>query len=229
VRGTAAILSGSTGIIDPVQLTESLVAAARAIGAEVVCSAEVRAIRDDRGGYALETTRGDLGASAVVNAAGLWADDVARLAGITAYTLHPCRGDYYRLKKRIPVERLVYPVKKSGSAGLGVHLTLDLGGNMKLGPDAYYVDTKRDQADPPEAKRAAFAASAARILEGIRAEDLEYDTFGIRPKLRSPSDKEEKDFVIAEDKPRFVNLVGIESPGLTSALAIAEEVEAMLT
>src|SRR5262249_38841474 len=100
--------------------------------------------------------------------------------------------------------------------------------NMKLGPDAYYVASKRDASPPPEEKRFRFAAAASRFLEGISDGDLEYDTFGIRPKLRSPTESEERDFIIAEDLPRFVNLVGIDSPGLTSALAIAEEVEKIL-
>jgi L-2-hydroxyglutarate oxidase LhgO len=228
VRGRCALLSGSTGIIDPVALVQSLIASAKAHGAEVIVASEVHAIRAEVDRYDLETTRGPLSARSVVNAAGLWADDIARMAGVTKYTIHPCRGDYYRLKKPLAVRRLVYPVKKASAPGLGVHLTFDVANTMRLGPDARYVGSKRDHAAPPDGLRAEFASRAARFLEGVTIDDLEYDSFGIRPKLRGPTDPAEQDFVIAQDLPRFVNLVGIESPGLTSALAIAEEVERIL-
>jgi L-2-hydroxyglutarate oxidase LhgO len=224
VRGRMAILSAASGIVDPAELTRSLLAAAEREGAAVICSAGVEAIERTAAGYSLRTPRGTVEAAAVVNAAGLYADDVAALAGVAKYRIHPCRGDYFRLAARRTFRHLVYPVKTPGAPGLGVHLTLDLAGGQRLGPDARYVASKADYGPPAEEKRAAFAAAARKILGPVAEEDLAYDTCGIRPKLRAPDEKEERDFVIAEDLPRFVNLVGIESPGLTAALAIAAEV-----
>lgn len=227
-RGVAALLSPNTGIVDPYELTRSLVLAAENDGAEILVSAQVRAIHTRQSAWTLETTRGEIEARGVVNAAGLYADDVARLAGIDRYVVHPCRGDYFRWRTRAKVTHLLYPVKKPSAPGLGVHLTLDLAGGLRFGPDAYYVAKKDDYAPPPEEKRARFAEAAAKILTGVKEDDLEPESSGIRPKLRGPTEAAEKDFVIAEDAPGFVNLVGIESPGLTSALAIAREVAAIL-
>lgn len=224
----AAILSGTTGVVDPIELTASLIAVARSAGAEVLVSAEVQAIEREQEGYRLETSRGPVHARRVVNAAGLYADEVARLAGVDRYRIYPCRGDYFAVRRKLPYRRLIYPVKKRGAPGLGVHLTTDLAGRARFGPDATYVESKADYGAPSRDKRAEFALAARKLFPEIRADDLEYDSCGLRPKLRAPSEPEEKDFVIAEDLPGFVNLVGIESPGLTAALAIAAEVERLL-
>jgi L-2-hydroxyglutarate oxidase LhgO len=172
-------------------------------------------------------------AAAVVNAAGLAADSVAALAGVdveaAGYRQHPCKGDYFVLAPGAPLafNGLVYPVH--GKAGLGVHVTLDLGGRVKFGPDATYVDAIDYAVDP--AKADAFAAAAGRYLPELRAEWLSPDQAGVRPKLQGPSDSF-RDFVIAEESgrglPGLVNLVGIESPGLTAALAIGEQVKGLL-
>ncbi len=229
LRGHAALYSEGTGIVDAPALAASLAADARDHGAEVLLAARVEALERAAGGWRLLTPRGELRAEAVVNAAGLHADEVAALAGVRRYRVHPCRGDWFRIRGRAPVRRLVYPVRAKGAAGLGVHLTLDLAGGCRLGPDAVYVSRKDDYEPAPEGKRAEFAAAARRLLPGIREDDLAYDTCGLRPKLRAPGEPGERDFVIAEDLPGLVNLVGIESPGLTAALAIAGEVERLLS
>lgn len=226
VSGRAAILCGTTGIVDPAELTASLVAHGAQAGGLVVTGAAVRGLVH-AGRWQLDTTRGPLAAEAVVNAAGLYADDVARLAGVEVPRIHPCRGDYYRLTPRTSYRRLVYPVKKQGAPGLGVHLTLGLDGSCRLGPDAHYVSAKDDYGGGG-GREAEFAAAAARILRGVTAADVRYESCGIRPKLRGPHDAAERDFVIALDRPGLVDLVGIESPGLTSALAIAREVGRLL-
>jgi L-2-hydroxyglutarate oxidase LhgO len=226
--GIAALFSRETGVVDPAALTSSLLDDVRAKGGEVLVAAPVTAIERGDDAWRLETGRGEIFARAVVNAAGLHADEIARLAGVGRYEIHPCRGDYFVLRTRAKYRRLIYPVKKKGAPGLGVHLTIDLAGAVRLGPDAEYVPSKQAYADPAKDKRAEFAAAARKILGEVRAEDLEYDSCGLRPKLRAPSESEEKDFVIAEDLPRFIDVIGIESPGLTSALAIAVEVDRLL-
>ena len=224
VRGRCAVLSGTTGVVDPHALTESLADDGRQRGGEVITNADVVGIED---GWTVSTTRGPVSAATIVNAAGLYADEVSRMAGVGGYTIYPCRGDYFTLRTKHRYTRLVYPMKAPNAPNLGIHLTLDIGGGVRLGPDATWVDSKADYAPAPE-KRAKFAAAAATLFEGVTAEDLAYDSCGLRPKLRAAHEPHEKDFVIAEDRPGLINLLGIESPGLTSAMAIGEMVDAML-
>ncbi|HYR20652.1 MAG TPA: NAD(P)/FAD-dependent oxidoreductase [Myxococcales bacterium] len=228
VPAAAALWCPETGIVDPVELTRSLAADAAEHGALVLTQARLRGIaRKGPAAYDLDTARGPVRAERVVNAAGLHADEVAALAGVERYRVHPWRGDYFRFAPAAPFRHLVYPVRRRGAAGLGVHLTLDLAGGCRLGPDVEHV-ARKDDLSPREDKLPAFLAAARALLGDVRAEQLAYDGCGIRPKLRGPSDPDEKDFVVSEDLPGFVNLVGIESPGLTAALALAERVAALL-
>jgi len=227
VPAAAALWCPETGIVDAVELTRSLATDATEHGALVLTLAGVRRISRLPQGYELETTRGPIRAERVVNAAGLHADEVAALAGIDRYRIHPWRGDYFRLKGAAPFRHLVYPVRRRGDPSLGVHLTLDLAGGCRLGPDVEHV-ARKDDFSPREDKLAAFLAAARALLGDVRPEQLSYDGCGIRPKLRAPGDPDEKDFVVSEDLPGFVNLVGIESPGLTASLALAEHVTALV-
>jgi L-2-hydroxyglutarate oxidase LhgO len=152
---------------------------------------------------------------------------VATLVGAAAPKIFPCRGDYFRLATRTRYRTLVYPVRTPGSPGLGVHLTLELDGGVRLGPDVEYVAT-RDDFGPAEHKHPAFLAAARALLGPLAPEQLRYDGCGIRPKLRGPGDPAELDFAVFADPPGCVHLVGIESPGLTAALALAERVAALL-
>jgi L-2-hydroxyglutarate oxidase LhgO len=226
IDAVAALWCPETGIVDAVELARSLATDATEHHALVLTQARVRAIVRDGGSYELETTRGPVRAGRVVNAAGLHADEVAALAGITRYRIHPWRGDYFRYTPRARHQHLIYPVRKRGAAGLGVHLTLDLAGRCRLGPDVEHV-RRKDDYSPREEKLPAFLEAARALFGDVTADQLAYDGCGIRPKLRAPGDPEEKDFVLSEDLPGFVNLVGIESPGLTAALALAERVAAI--
>jgi len=227
VPAAAALWCPRTGIVDAVELTRSLAADATEHGALVLTQARVRAIARRGPAYELDTARGPVRAERVVNAAGLHADEVAALAGVNRYQVHPWRGDYFRFTPSTPYRHLVYPVRRRGAPGLGVHLTLDLAGRCRLGPDVEHV-ARKDDYSPREDKLPAFLAAARALFGEVRADQLAYDGCGIRPKLRAPSDPDEKDFVLSEDLPGFVNLVGIESPGLTAALALAERVAALL-
>jgi len=219
--------SSQSGIVDPIELSKSLRAFAEEIGAIFVTNAKVLSIaRLASGNFLLETTKGEISAEILVNCAGLHADKIARMDGIHDFTIYPWRGDYFRLRRAGPWTHLVYPVKQPNSPGLGVHLTLGLDGGSRLGPDAEIQTSKEDFSPPDnlEKKAKAFLESARGFLSGIRAEDLVYDTCGLRPKLRGPTDKIEKDFVLREGSPGFIHFLGIESPGLTACLALAEEV-----
>ena len=227
VPAAAALWCPESGIVDPLELTRSFATDAADNGAMVLVEAKVQAIEHGGPSYLLHTARGPVRAERVVNAAGLHADEVAALAGAGRYTIHPWRGDWFRLAVRTRYRHLVYPVRRRGAPGLGVHLTLDLAGRCRLGPDVESV-ARKDDFGPREHKLASFLAAARDLLGEVEATQLAYDGCGIRPKLRAPSDAEDKDFVVAEDLPGFLNLVGIESPGLTAALALAERVRALV-
>jgi L-2-hydroxyglutarate oxidase LhgO len=223
-----ALLCQQTGIVDPHELVLSLKAAAEANGAVFVLNTRVSAIDRVRGSYHLQTTRGEIAVERVVNAAGLDADRIAGMVGLDRFPIYPCRGDYFLLRSPVNYRHLIYPVKDPRDPGLGIHLTLDRAGAYRLGPDAEYVSS-RDDFRPAEHKHATFLAAAQRLLGPLRPEQVSYEGCGIRPKLRAPHEATEKDFVLEEFPPGFVNLIGIESPGLTAALALAERVVPLIS
>jgi L-2-hydroxyglutarate oxidase LhgO len=239
LRAVAALESPESGIVDGHALCLSLAAEAEVHGALLVLHSDVLAIERATGGFAVETVAADgersrIHSAGVVNAAGLAADAIAERAGIDVdacgYRLHPCKGDYFSLAPAAAarVSRLVYPVP--AGPGLGIHASLDLGGRIRFGPDAEYVDRPRYDVDPRKAED--FADAVRRYLPAMRAEWLAPDYAGVRPKLSGPGEPV-RDFVVAEESdaglPGFVNALGIESPGLTAALAIGDRVAALLS
>ena len=147
------------------------------------------------------------------------------------YRQHWWKGSYFSVSpaRASVVERLVYPVPEHVS--LGVHVVIGLDGRLRFGPDADYLADREFDYRVDAAKRPGFAASARRLVPALREEDFEPDMAGIRAKLQGPGEGF-RDFVIAEERARglagLVNLIGIDSPGLTSSPAIAEEVERLL-
>jgi L-2-hydroxyglutarate oxidase LhgO len=237
----AALLSPSTGIVDSHGLMLALQGDLEAAGGAVALASTARAIVPD--GAALRVVVDSEGselvlrARHVVNAAGLWAPFVAAathgLAPRFAPTAHFSKGCYFSLAGRAPFSRLVYPLPQD--AWLGVHLTLDLGGQARFGPDAQWLDgvTEPTQIDyQVDASRAeGFYADVRRYWPGLPDGALQPAYSGVRPKIHAPGEPA-PDFRI--DGPAehgiagLVNLLGIESPGLTSSLAIAEEVAVRL-
>ena len=223
-RGVAGIWSATTGIVDGESLTKSLLDSAIETGlCDVLFGAEIKALEKQGDNWLVTSSRGEIRTRGVVNSAGLYADEVAKLAQIDSYTIHPCRGDYFKLTSDYRFRTLVYPTKKPGAPGLGIHVTLDLAGFARLGPDAEYVASKTDYAPRPD-KHEKFFEASKKLIPNLKREHLTYDMAGIRPKLRAQAEPAEKDFVISQDKPGLINLVGIESPGLTASVAIAERV-----
>lgn len=231
IKAIGGLYSPDTGIISAHALMDYYLHEAKASGAEIVCGTEVVGIAMEDKGYRISTLNGrgeefEFLSERVVNAAGLYSDTIARMVG-KDYTLHYCKGDYFSIanaKKGI-VNRLVYPVPEKNHVGLGVHLTIDLSGRMKLGPDATYT-ARVEEYKVASDKGNRFYESAVRFLPFIRREDIVPDMCGIRPKLQGPGEGF-RDFVISEDRPGFINLVGIESPGLTAAPSIARRVKKM--
>lgn len=232
IKAAGALYSPDTGIISVHALMDYYLHDAKMKGAEIVYGTQAVGIESILNGYRVMTMneRAEYFAfetECVVNASGLSAANVAKMVG-KDYTLHYCKGDYFSISnvKLGTVQRLIYPVPEENHTGLGVHLTLDLNGRMKLGPDATYIDAVEDYTVHAE-KRDKFYAAAAKYLPFIRREDIVPDMSGIRPKLQGPGEGF-RDFVISEDMPGFINLVGIESPGLTAAPAIARYVRKLL-
>lgn len=227
VRAIAALHSPNTGIIDSHAFAASLAAEIVERGGVIARDRRVTAVerRGDR--WVLECDgnvgRETIEAHVVVNAAGLWADDVAEMFGVDVdargMRQRFVKGSYFRVKRPL-VSGLVYPVPPTDGASLGIHTTVDLAGALRIGPDA--TPASRIDYAVDESRRGAFHAAASRYLVGLREDDLMADTAGIRPKVASG------DFTIELDR-AAVQLVGIESPGLTSALAIAERVAMLLS
>jgi len=240
IRSAGGLLSPSTGIINAHGLMDYFYRTAAARGATVQFRSEVVGLEKGSGDFAVTISEGGtlttFTSECVVNAAGLEADTIAGLTGIdldeAGYRLHWCRGSYFSVSgpSGRSVSRLVYPVPTKHS--LGVHVVLDLSGRMRFGPDVEFLADRTQEYTVDEAKRAAFGESARRILPQIRDEDLAPDIAGIRPKLQRQGEPT-RDFVICEEGdrgfPGLVNLIGIESPGLTAAPAIAQYVARLLT
>ncbi|MDI6691035.1 MAG: NAD(P)/FAD-dependent oxidoreductase [Candidatus Bathyarchaeota archaeon] len=223
-----ALYSPSTGIVEPDELMNYFYAKASQNGAVLATRTEVTGLRKIGDDYEVSgTSFGEkfaIKAKSVINCAGLYSDKIAMLIGLDVeklgYKLHYCKGDYFRLIGKPPVKMLVYPVPKG--PGLGIHLTPDLAGVVKLGPNAYYVDNISYEVRSNEEE---FREDVKRFLPCITNYQLTSDFAGVRPKLQGPGEGF-RDFVIRHEADRglfgFINLIGIESPGLTAAPAIGE-------
>jgi L-2-hydroxyglutarate oxidase LhgO len=230
----AALLSPSTGIVDSHGLMLAYQGDAEAAGAQIVCRAPIIGGRIVPGGLALEiggAASMQLACRWLVNCAGLEAVALAgRIDGVAEAALPPayyCKGSYYALAGRPPFGRLIYPVPEH--AGLGVHLTLDLGGQARFGPDVEWIDRPDYAVDIGRA--AGFYAAIRRYWPGLPEGALQPGYAGIRPKISGPGEPA-ADFRIdgpaAHGVPGLVNLLGIESPGLTASLAIGELVAGLV-
>lgn len=231
VSCVGALYSPSTGVVDSHAYMLALLGDAEAHGAMLAFVSPLARARVQTGGrIELEVGGAEpmlLSARTVVNAAGLTAPSVARrIEGYPAEKSPPefyAKGNYYSLTGRSPFSRLVYPVPEPG--GLGVHVTIDLGGQARFGPDVEWIDRIDYDVDPRRAEK--FYAAIRRYWPQLPDGALAPGYAGIRPKISGPKDPA-PDFVIQGPQdhgvPGLVNLFGIESPGLTASLALAEEV-----
>ena len=233
VPGVLALWAPKTGIITSHALMASYYHEANQAGAIFAFNSRAKSIT--RHGNDYEIVAGDdeyrFLSRIVINAAGLYSDQVAQMAGLDVdalgYRLHYCKGDYFYYTGAAPIHRLIYPVPHEDLTGLGVHATLDLGGRLRFGPDTEFVDHLEYTVD--EGKKAAFYKSACKIISGLEEARFMPDMAGIRPKLKGAG---VMDFIIREETahglPNFINLIGMESPGLTASLAIAKHVRSLL-
>ncbi len=233
VKCTAGLYVPSTGVFDTHGFMSSLESRIEKQGAFTVYGMRVMAIRWEDGQYIVEFANGEaFRCKRLINSGGLWADQLARMAGVDidkmGLKLHWCKGEYYKTNKLGGIRHLIYPVADPKGVFLGIHLTLNLNGEIRFGPNAYYresLDYRFDEGFLNE-----FHRAVSRYLE-LKVDDLMPDDTGIRPKLQGPGDGF-RDFYIQEESrnglPGLVNLIGIESPGLTASLAIAEYVNSLM-
>ena len=229
LRCAGALLSPSTGILDTHAFMLSLQGEIEAAGGAVLCRTPVMSGRvEERPCLQAGSGEGamEIAASVIVNSAGLQAQQVAHRLGIPRQTippLHYAKGNYYGVQGRSPFRHLVYPVPEPG--GLGVHLTLDLAGQARFGPDVQWIERPEYSVDPGRATH--FYREIRRYWAALPDGALTPAYAGIRPKLGGPG-APAADFLIqgpeAHGVPGLINLYGIESPGLTASLAIAEQV-----
>jgi L-2-hydroxyglutarate oxidase LhgO len=234
VAAVGALWSPETGVVNAHRFMDAMRSVAEGAGAVLLPGAEALALETVAGGWRASFRDAEgvqsVDSAFVVNAAGLGAQAVMAMAGLDpdalGLALHPCKGSYWSVqgeaRRRIP--GLVYPAPEEHLVGLGVHTVVDVSGGVKLGPDAEYVPPAREyDYAVDERRKEAFWRSARRYLPFLEPGDIHPDMAGIRPKL-SGSGERERDFHIREETevgaPGFVNLAGIESPGLTACLAI---------
>ena len=232
VEGFQAIEIPSTGIVSSEELVKAYARTASDQGAHIVVHAKVERLEASRDGIRVISTAGEIETRCLVNSAGLFADEVARMLGspMAKHKIYPVRGEYCELvrSRQDWIRGLVYPLPHPEGISLGVHLTKTVWGNVLVGPTARYVDDKNNYERDREPVEE-FARGAKLLLPELEPSDLMPAYSGIRAKLTPPSQRGEKrsaDFIIERDSqfPSVVQLMGIESPGLTSAPSIAEQV-----
>ena len=239
VRGKAALEVPSTGICSAEELVHGYARVAQAQGGNLVTHARVAALEPRNEVVRVSLRFGDedeseseaVEARCVINAAGLYADEVARLLGRRPWTIYPVRGEYCEIRGPHAelVRNLVYPLPHKDGLTLGLHFTKTLWGTLLLGPTAKYVDGKdnyeRGRMTIPE-----FADDVKTMVPEIQEQDLQLAYTGLRPKLVPQNGSGIADFVIEPDRefPNVIHLVGIESPGLTAAPAIAQHVSTLV-
>jgi len=228
IEGIAALYSPETAITSPYLLTIALAENALNNGVSFFLNTRVESItRLNNSHFKIITNRGEFTSSYVINSAGLYADKIARMAGTEKYHLYPCRGEYHILDKNVSrlISRPIYPVTSPSSQWLGVHLTPTIDGNILIGPSNEYIKSK-DNLSVTSSVMKMLSAEAGEFLPLISPGYTIRSYSGIRAKQSPSSEGGFWDFVIEESDmiDNFINLIGIESPGLTAAQPIAKRV-----
>ena len=229
IKAACGLSVPSTGIIDSHAFMHKLAYLITSGESNIVYNTEVNQISHEDDGYMLSFKNMDYAAKSriVVNSAGLWCDKISAMVGIDDYKLHICKGEYYKTNMyRNQLNSLIYPLPTKNS--LGSHIVLHLDGTIGFGPNVYYVDEVDYSIN--DSNKKIFLTHINKYLD-LPADALTEDFAGIRPKIQAPGEPSQ-DFIIENEKEQgfdnFINLIGIESPGLTSSLAIAEYVSELI-
>lgn len=224
-----ALHSPVAGIFPPYLFTIALAENALNNGVKIHVNTEVSAIKQENSGYSVTTNQGVFYTDIIVNSAGLYADKISAMVGLNNYKQYPCRGEYLILDKncRNLINSMIYPVPPKVAGILGVHLTPTLDGNVLIGPSAEFISEREDTRTTKE-KVQQLIEGAKELLPSIPLKEIIYGFSSVRNKITPPEEKTSRDFVIQEDAENFINLVGMESPGLTSSPAIAKMVAQMI-
>ena len=235
-----ALFSPSTGIVDSHSLMKQFETNAVVNGCQIVYGSEVIGIMKINGGYKITVIDADkenysFTSRVIINSAGLTSDKISEMAGINDDNLKImfCKGEYFRVnppKNRL-ITRLIYPVPHQNMEGIGIHVTIDMGGGVKLGPDVKYLESNIYDYKLTASKQEAFYDSAKKFLPFLEYDDLAPEMAGIRPKIQKPGEPLRDFYIMEESKrglPGFINLIGMESPGLTSSIAIAKYVVGLI-
>jgi len=231
VGGIGAMLSPNTAITNPFIYTVALAENACQNGVKFYFNTEVFGISKQKDKFRISAGGKQYYCKYLVNSAGLYSDKISSMAGDKNYKIYPCRGQYYILDKRTSkfLSMPVYPVPKPGIGGLGVHLTPTIEGNILIGPSAEYIKTKCDYSVTRDVMNQLFKG-AKELLPPIGAKDVIGNYSGIRSKLVGPNIGGFGDFVIKESEvvEGLIQLIGIESPGLTASVPISKRVRDIL-
>ena len=229
IHSAGALWVPSAGIIDSHAVMQKLEYQLKSQNGVVVYNSEVTGIQYRKDNYSVSFKDLDYYATSpiIINSAGLWCDKIAEMVGIDDYQLHICKGEYYRTSLyRNQINSLIYPLPTDIS--LGIHIVLHLDGSISFGPNAYYVDEIDYHMD--DSNKAFYLEHINHYLKLDEA-NLAEDFTGIRPKIQAPGEPAQ-DFIICNETdkgyPNFINLIGIESPGLTCSLAIADYVQKII-
>jgi len=228
VKGIAALYSPETAITSPYLLTIALAENALNNAVSFFLNTKVKSITRLRNSdFRITTNKGEFTSSYVINSAGLYSDKVAHMVEKDKYRIYPCRGEYYVLDKNASwiINRLIYPVPKAVSGGLGIHFTPTIDKNILIGPSNEYIKQKDNLSTTSQIMKL-LSAEAQKFLPLISSRDIIRSYSGIRAKQAPSSESGYWDFVIEESNSvnNFINLIGIESPGLASAQPIAKKV-----
>ena len=229
VDALSALYSPVAGIMLPYLFTIALAENALSNGVKIHVETKVLNIEQENSGYKVSTTQGVFYSDIIVNSAGLYADRLSAMLGLDKYKLYPCRGEYLILDKNCGelINSMIYPVPPKIAGVLGVHLTPTIEGNVLIGPSAEFINMREDPRTTKE-KIKQLMSGAKELLPSIPLNEIIYGFSAMRSKITPPEEKGSRDFIIREDIENFINLIGIESPGLTSSPAIAKMVVQMI-